>query len=131
MKKNAKIIIAVIAIVVVIALFLGVYLTTRPETTQGSKTITVEVIHSDNSSKTFTYHTDEEYLGPALLAEGLITGEDSTYGLQIQTVDGEEASWDKDHAYWALYVGEEYGTTGVDSTPVNDGDIFKLVYTRG
>ena len=130
MKKNSKIIIIVVAVVVVIALFLGVWLTNRPETTQGSKTFTVEVVHSDGSSKTFTYHTDEEYLGPVLLAEGLIAGEESQYGLTVITVDGEDAVWESDGAYWALFVGEEYGTTGVDTTPVNDGDSFKLVYTK-
>ena len=130
MKKNSKIIIAVIAVIVVIAVFLGVYAATRPETSQGAKTITVEVIHSDGSSKSFTYHTDEEYLGPVLLAEGLIAGEESQYGLTVITVDGEDAVWETDGAYWALFVGEEYGTTGVDTTPVNDGDSFKLVYTK-
>ena len=74
MKKNTKLIIGIVALVVVIAVLLGVYLATRPETTQGAKTFTVEVVHSDGTAKTFTYHTDEEYLGDVLLAEGLIEG---------------------------------------------------------
>ena len=130
MKKNTKIIIAVVAVVVVIALFVGVYFGTRPETTQGAKTYTVEVIHADGSSKTFTYHTDEEYLGAALLAEGLIAGEEGPYGLTVITVDGEDAVWDTDNAYWGIVVNGEYGTTGIDLTPVNDGDAFQLVYTK-
>lgn len=129
MKKNTKIIIAALAVVVVIALFVGVYAATRPETTQGAKIFTVEVVHSDGGTKRFTYHTDEEYLGPVLLAEGLITGQEDTFGLTILSVDGEEAIWSRDNAYWAIFVGEEYGTTGVDAIPVNDGDSFKLVYT--
>lgn len=131
MKKNTKIIIAVVVLVVVIAALLGVYAATRPETTQGAKTFTVEVIHSDGSSKTFTYHTDEEYLGAVLLAEGLIAGEPGPYGLTLLTVDGEDAIWEESGAYWALYIGEGYANTGVDDTPVNDGDAFKLEYTRG
>ena len=130
MKKNTKLIIAVIALVVVIAALLCVYAFTRPETSQGAKTFTVEVIHADGSSKTFEYRTDEEYLGAVLLAEGLIAGEESTYGLTIITVDGEDAVWEKDNAYWAIMVNGEYGTTGVDTTPVNDGDVFQLVYTK-
>ena len=130
MKKNTRIIIAVVALVVVIAVLLGVYALTRPETTQGAKTFTVEVIHSDGSAKTFTYHTDEEYLGPVLLAEGLIAGEEGPYGLTIITVDGEDAVWETDSAYWSIMVNGAYGETGVDATPVNDGDAFQLVYTK-
>lgn len=130
MKKNTKLIIAVIALVVVIATLLCVYAVTRPETSQGAKTFTVEVVHADGSTKTFTYHTDEEYLGAVLLAEGLIAGEEGPYGLTIITVDGEDAVWETDNAYWAIMVNGEYGTNGVDTTPVNDGDVFQLVYTK-
>lgn len=127
--KNKKLILAVVALVAVAAIFLGVYFATRPETTQGAKTYTVTVVHGDGTSKDFTYHTDEEYLGDALVAEGLISGSDSEYGLMVDTVDGETASWDADQAYWAFYIGEESAMTGVSTTPVNDGDSFKWVYT--
>ena len=129
--NNKKMIIAVIALVAVIAGMLGVYFATRPETTQGSKTFTVTVVHGDGTSKDFTYSTDEEYLGAVLTAEELIEGEQGPYGMMINAVDGETASWDENHSYWALYVGEEYAVTGIDMTPVNDGDSFKLEYTIG
>lgn len=129
MKKNTKLILGVVVLVVVIAALLGVYAATRPETTQGAKTFAVEVIHADGSSKIFTYHTDEEYLGAVLLAEGLIEGEEGPYGLTIYVVDGERAVWEENGAYWAIFVNGEYGMTGVDTTPVNDGDSFSLVYS--
>ena len=129
--KNKKMLIAVVALVAVIAIMAGVYAGTRPETSQGAKTITVTVIHGDGSQKNFAYHTDEEYLGPVLLGEGLVEGEEGPYGLAISAVDGEAASWEENQSYWALFIGEEYATTGADSTPVNDGDLFKLVYTIG
>ena len=129
--NNKKIILALVALVVLAAIVLGVYFATRPQTAQGAKTITVTVVHADGSVKDFTYHTDEEYLGAVLVAEGLVEGDDSEYGLMIHTVDGEKASWEENGAYWALYVGEEYAMTGVDSTPVSDGDTFKLAYTIG
>ena len=53
------------------------------------------------------------------------------YGLMITTVDGETADWNVDQSYWALYIGQEYASTGADTTPVNDGDSFGLVYTIG
>ena len=129
--KNKKLILAAVALVLVIAAMLGVYFATRPATSQGSKTITVTVIHADGSEKKVTIRTDAEYLAEALLAENLVIGEDSQYGLNIHTVDGEKASWEANQSYWALFIGEDYATTGVSQTPVNDGDSFKLVYTIG
>lgn len=129
--KNKKLWIAVIALAAVIALLVGVYVSTRPATSEGAKTFTVTVVHADGSSKDFTYHTDEEFLAPVLVAEGLVVGTEGPYGLTIDTVDGETASWDANQSYWALYIGEEYATTGASTTPVNDGDHFKLVYTIG
>ena len=129
--KNKKLIVIVLALVVVVGAMLGLYAATRPDTADGSKTITVTVVHGDGSNKEFTYHTDEEYLGPVLLAEGLVEGEMGPYGLMIAAVDGEEAVWETNGAYWALFVGEEYATSGADTTPVYDGSAFKLEYTIG
>lgn len=129
--KNKKILFAALALVLVVGIMAGVYLGTRLETSAGAKTVTVTVIHADASEKVFEFATDEEFLGPVLLAEGLVEGEESTYGLVINAVDGETASWEENQSYWALYVGEEYATTGADTTPINDGDTFKLVYTIG
>ena len=131
MKKNAKLIIGIVVLVVVIAALLCVYLGTRPQTSQGAKAFTVEVVHADGSSKTFEYRTDEEYLGTVLEAEGLIKGEMGPYGLTIFEVDGERAVWEENGAYWAIFVNGDYGMTGVDTTPVNDSDAFKLEYTLG
>ena len=129
--KNKKLVLAVLAVVVVAALMAGVYFATRPATSQGAKTFTVTVVHANGNAREFTYHTDEEFLGAVLSEEGLINGVDGPYGLMFDTVDGEKAVWEENSAYWALYVGEEYATLGIDSTPVNDGDTFKLVYTIG
>lgn len=129
--KNKNIIIAAVALVAVIALLLGVYLATRPETSQGSKTITVTVVHSDGTEKLFTYHTDAEFLGEVILGEGLVVGEDGPYGLYIKEVDGESAVYETDGAYWSLLIGGEYAMSGADTTPIADGDAFSLVYTVG
>lgn len=127
---NKKILIAVVVLVAVIAVLVGVWFATRPETAEGDKTITVEVVHSDGSTKTFTYHTNEEYLGTVLYGAELIKAEGVDDGM-FNIVDGEKADWNENKSYWSLYVGEEYAMTGVDTTPINDGDTFKLVYTIG
>ena len=41
-------------------LFAVLYMMTRPAAVEGSKTITVEVVHQDASSKMFTYTTSAE-----------------------------------------------------------------------
>lgn len=140
--KNKNLLIALIALVVVAAAMVGIMIATKPKpkdpdpTTAGSttapvyaKTVTVTVVHKDGTEKVFTYHTNEDYLGAVLYAEGLI--EESASAGMFDTVDGEKADWSVDQSYWAMYVGEDYATTGVDTTPINDGDSFKLVYTRG
>lgn len=126
---NKKIILAIVALVAVIGILLGVYFATRPDTQEGAKTFTLTVVHADGSEKTFTYKTDAEYLSEALLEQGIVVGSEGPYGLDISHVDGEKAVWAEDNAYWALYVGEEYATTGPSSTPVYDGSTFKYVYT--
>ena len=127
--KNKKLIVAVVALVLAVAALLGVYAMTRPKTAEGAKTYTVAVVHSDGTTKDFTLHTDAEFLADALLAEGLIAGEDSAYGLTVITVDGEDAVWDTDNAYWCIYIGEEMATVGISQIPVYDGSSFKLEYT--
>ena len=129
--KNKKLLVVVLALTLVVGAMFGLYMATRPETAAGAKTITVTVVHGDGSSKDFTYNTDEEYLGPVLLAENLVVGEMGPYGLVISAVDGEEAVWEVNGAYWALFVGDEYATTGADTTPVYDGSTFRLEYTIG
>ena len=127
--KNKKILIAVVALVAVVAVLLGVYFATRPETQTGGKTITVTVVHKDQSEVVKTYQTDEEFLDKVLLAEELISGEDSQYGLTVIYVDGERADWEEDAAYWCIYIGEEMATVGISQIPVYDGSTYRLVYT--
>ena len=133
MKKKTWIWIvsAVLALALLSTCMVALYLKFRPQAVEGDKHITVTVVHKDSSEKEFTYDTDEEYLGTVLQQAGLIEGEEGPYGLMISTVDGELADWNVDQGYWALYVGEEYATTGIDTTPIHDGDSFSLVYTIG
>lgn len=131
MRKNTKLALALLALLTVMALFAGLYLATRPQAVPGTKSVTVEVVHADESTKTFSYQTDKAYLGELLLAEGLIKGDPGPYGLYITEVDGEVADYSQNKSYWALFVGKEYATQGADTTPMADGDAFALVYTIG
>lgn len=125
MKGNRKTLLAVAALAAAAALMLGIWYFTRPQPQEGAKTVVVEVVHGDQSTREFTYHTDLEYLGELLLAEQLAEGEDSAYGLFITTVDG-EAAQDSLHQWWCITKGGGRVDTGADTTPIADGDHFEL-----
>ncbi len=131
MSKNKKLMIASAAVLLLVCLFAGIWFFARPAVGQGDKTVTVEVIHGDGSSKVFTYRTDAEYLGEVLLDEKLVVGDMGEYGLYITAVDGETAIFEEHGAYWCLMIDGEYAVNGADTTPIADGDCFSLVYTRG
>ena len=102
----------------------------RPDA-EDKVSFTVIVVHADGSEKTFTYETNEQFVGPVLEADGLIKGNAGPYGMEITEVDGEQAIYNTDKAYWAVYEGEEYALQGIDTTPVIEGRTYKLVYTKG
>lgn len=94
-------------------------------------TITVQVKGSDGNVTDFVITTAEEFLRGALEQENLVEGDESEYGLYVKVVNGERADYDADKAYWSFYKGDEYLMTGVDTTPISDGDVFRIEYTVG
>lgn len=94
------------------------------------KTVTVTVTHKDGSSKDFTYETTEEMLGPVLVNEKLIEGENGQYGLFVTTVDGEKAD-ESNQEWWCLTIDGESAMTGIDSTPIEEGKSYGLTLTVG
>ena len=129
MNKRTKTILSLVALVAVVAVFVGVYLATRPETVAGEKHITVELVGKD-SSRTVELDTDEEYLGPVLQSEGLIDGTQSEFGLYITTVDGYTAD-ESAQEWWCLTKGGEMWNYGADATELSDGDTYELTFTVG
>lgn len=122
---------AVLLLLILIAVFGAVYFIAAPSANNDIKTFTVKVVHSDMTEKSLSYTSDDEYLGDTLLSIGLIVGEKGAYGIYITEVDGEKAVYEKNKAYWALFVNGEYAVTGIDATPINDGFEYSLVYTVG
>lgn len=129
--KNKKLIVIAAALVAIVAVLLGVFFATRPDTQEGAKEFTVTVVHGDGSEKVFPCESTEEYLGKALVAEGIVADNQGEYGLYILEADGEVASWEEDSAYWSIYVGDEPATLGADQIPLTDGGEYSVVYTRG
>ncbi len=132
MKKQQKIVgIAFIALAVLIAVFGVIFLTSFPQTSAGGKNLTIEVIHKDESSKIFEINTNEEFLGPALVANDIIEGEDSEYGMFIVSADGESTDSSKEE-WWLITINDGGNVNfGVDQQPIQDGEKYELTFTTG
>lgn len=132
MNKKTKIISAIVAIVVLIAVMAGLYMKFGPKTQEGAKAVTIEVVDDQGASTEYKVNTDAEYLTEAMTdaeKEGLtFSGTEGEYGLTIDTVNGLTADYNTSGAYWAFYVNDEYCNYGPDQQPVADGDTFKIQY---
>lgn len=129
-KSNKKIWLAAAALVAAVAVLLGVYFVTRPAPQQGGKAIAVQVVLLDGESSDYTIQTDEEYLRGALESIDLIEGSESEYGLFVTTVNGVTVD-DSKQQWWCFTQDGEMLMTGVDTTPIADGDHFEITLTEG
>ncbi len=128
---NKKVILAIVGLLVVVALAAGVYfLYGMPQTTEGAKAITVDVILADGTTETFSYNTDAEFLGEVLQDDGLIDGEMGEFGLYVKTVNDITVD-DANQEWWMLSKGGESTTTSFDTTPIADGDAFEITLVVG
>lgn len=131
-KTNRKLFIGAAILAILIVVFAVVFFLFRPKTTQGSKFITIEVIDDNAASTVYEVHTDAEYLRQAMEeADGLVfSGNESEYGLMVETVNGVTPDWSVDQSYWGFYVNGEYCNYGIDFQPVTDGDAFQIIYSK-
>lgn len=94
------------------------------------KNVTIEVVSQDGSSVSYDVATEQEFLKGAMdeLAEGGEFSYEEENGM-VMTVNGVTADYEKDQAYWAIYVNDEFGQYGIADQPLADGDTYKLEYT--
>ena len=97
---------------------------------EGSTTFYFNVVDKDGNETKFEIHTDKTVVGDALLELGLIEGEAGPYGLYVKKVNGITADYDVDGTYWAFYVGDEYGMTGVDLTEIAAGATYAFKVSK-
>ena len=103
---------------------------TQAEPQVGVKTITVQIIVDGQDTVAKSITTDAEYLRGALEEEDLIAGEESQYGLFVKTVNGITAD-DAKQQWWCFTKGGADLFTGVDTTPIADGDTFEITLKTG
>ena len=100
----------------------------------GTKTVYVYVTAADKSIK-LTVKTDAEKLSDALLALGLVDGEQGDYGLYVKTVNGMLADYDIDASWWGFNKVLSDGTremmmVGIDGATIADGEAYELIYSK-
>lgn len=129
-KRN----VAIVIIIAVLAVMGVVYALFANKAAAGSKSVTVAVVDDQGAKTEYSCKTDAEYLLDVikeLEKDGLtVGGEDSAYGLMVDTVNGLRADYEADGAYWYFYVNGEACMNGVSTEPVHDGDAFEIVYTK-
>lgn len=97
---------------------------------EGATVFYFNVVDADGNTTKFEIHTDATTVGEALLALNLIEGEDAQYGLYVKKVNGITADYDIDGTYWAFYIGDEYGMTGVDMTEITPGATYAFKVSK-
>lgn len=128
MSKNTKIaVIALIVLVLVAALLLLLWKSTRQEPNRGAKTVSVTITHLDGTEKKLVLQTDQEYLLGAMLEadENLVGGFESAYGYTLDTVDGEFADADQGQ-WWVFTKAGQWVDTAIDATAIQDGDTYEF-----
>lgn len=117
-------------LIVLIAIMVAVWFGFRQKPVEGSKKITIEVVNSEKESKVYELKTDAQYL-----EEAMKEAEEDGFSYTCENgmvlkVNGERADFNKDGAYWGLFVNGEYGEYGIAEQPIEDGDAFKIEYTK-
>lgn len=126
-KRNHSRFVSLILVVLIAAMVLSLAACgskDEGDTNVGAKSFSFQVVNPDGSTKDFTVTSELKTVGEALMAEGLIAGEDGAYGLYVKTVDGLTLDYDKDGLYWAFYVNGEYAMSGCELTDIEDGAAY-------
>ena len=129
LKKLLSLLLAVVLVAAVALVTVGCSDKPKDDVSSSQQTevsFKFTVTNSKGEEKEFTIKTTEKTVGAALLAEGLIAGEESQYGLYVKTVNGETLDYDKDGMYWSFYVDGEYAMSGVDSTDIEEGKTYSF-----
>lgn len=88
-----------------------------------------EVTDDDGNISLWLVHTDHATVGAALVDVGLISGDETDFGLMVTHVDGLRADFNEDGAWWAFYIDGEMAMTGVDATEIEAGVTYAFVFT--
>ena len=126
MKKNCKSLIVILMISVMALVMFGCGNSqSAANENEGPMTVAFDVVVNGETTQTHVGETEADNLGDFLRESGVVEGEDSEYGMFITTVDGVKADESKNQ-WWCVTKAGQAVQTGVDSTPIADGDKFEL-----
>ena len=126
-RKGIYLIAALVLVAIIIAFAFISSHTNQP--VQGAKTIVVTIINGDETVEK-TIQTEAEFLRGALDQENLIQGQEQQYGLYVLSVNGITAD-ESLQQWWCFTKGGETLNTGVETTPIADGDAFEATLMTG
>lgn len=126
-RKGIYLIAALVLVAIIIAFALISGRANQP--VQGAKTIVVTIVNGDVTVEK-TIQTEAEFLRGALDQENLIEGIEQQYGLYVLSVNGITAD-ESLQQWWCFTKGGETLNTGVESTPIADGDAFEATLMTG
>lgn len=129
-RKKKTGLIALLVLLALIIVFVAVYFLFIAKPVAGAKNITFEITHVDGRERIVELDTDAEFLRGALEEAELVEGVESTFGLWITGIDGYTADESRQE-WWGYTRNGEYVETGVDTTPIYDGDVFQLTLNVG
>ena len=133
---KSKLVLSVLSLVLIVAMALTFSAcgnndgNTNTGDAKVEKTFVFKVVDLDGNEKSFNITTDAKTVGEALVAEKLISGTESEYGLMVDTVNGIKYDYNADGAYWAFYVNGEYAMSGVDTTEIDETAVYSFVATK-
>lgn len=104
---------------------------TKEAPAAGAVSFQVVVTDLEGNETTFEYTSSAATVGEVLVAEGLVEGHETEYGLYVDTVNGITADWDADQSYWAFYINGEYAASGIDATEIVADTTYGLTLTKG
>ena len=125
MKRTLSLLLALIMVIALVGC------SAKKEAPSSAVSFKVVVTDLNGNETAFQYTSSAASVGEALVAEGLIEGHETEYGLYIDTVNGITADWDNDQTYWAFYINDEYATTGIDGTEIVADTTYGLTLTKG
>lgn len=125
MKRTLSLLLALIMVIALVGC------SANKEAPSAAVSFKVIVTDLDGNETAFEYTSSAASVGEALVAEGLIEGHETEYGLYIDTVNGITADWGADQTYWAFYINGEYATTGIDGTEIVADTTYGLTLTKG
>lgn len=102
----------------------------KPLTEPDSINIKIVVIDNEGGTTEFPLDTTASTLREAADEIHLLEGDETEYGLFIKTVNGITVNPDNEE-WWCITKKGETVMTGVDITPIADGDIYEFTFKTG